>query len=646
MRHIKILTIIILLTTVSSCQKYLDIVPDNIATIDNAFSMRAQAEKFLFTCYSYLPRNGNYDANPGFNSGDEVWYMFPANGTGNTTYWDVARGNQNSSTPLGGYWGSMWNAIRDCNIFLDNIDKVRDLDEFEKRRWVAEVKFLKAYYHFQLLRMYGPIPLVKENLEITSGTEEVKVYREPFDDCVDYIVSLLDEASAEENTLNVIQNDIGELGRITRPIILALKAKILVMAASPLFNGNADYSSVKDNKSRLLFSQTYEESKWERAVNACEEAVTLCRSLGLRLQHFIPNSAAYVLVPETQRELDIRTAITEKWNPEIVWGNTLSMVASTQRQALPLLATGPRSASGAKGVIAPTLKMAELFYTKNGVPINEDKTWSFEERFNLRSIAANAVDAPENIYNKYYIKSGYETAKLNFDREPRYYANLGFDGGLWYGNGVGATANYNSSSMFHVQAKSGQVAARTGLSEYSITGLMAKKLIHFTTNAGTDGALNVVQYPFPEVRLADLYLLYAEALNEWKGPDADSYGWVNLVRSRAGIPDVEASWSNPNWVNQVGKHTTKEGFRQIIQQERMIELAFEGQRYWDLKRWKLAAEVLNDDIKGWDIDFKLPQEYYREKILFNQVFRLRDYLWPIPNDEIIRNRNLVQNPGW
>ncbi|MET3114129.1 hypothetical protein AAKU52_001862 [Pedobacter sp. CG_S7] len=646
MRHIKILIIITLLGSVSSCKKYLDIVPDNIATLENAFSMRSQAEKFLFTCYSYLPKNGSYDANPGFNAGDEVWYMFPARGTGSTTYWDIARGNQNAANPLGGYWGNMWIGIRDCNIFLKNIEKVKDLDETERKRWIAEVKFLKAYYHYLLLKMYGPIPLVKENLDITSGTEALKVYREPIDDCVDYIVQLLDEAAAEENMLTVIQNDIAELGRVTRPIILGVKAKLLVMAASPLYNGNVDYSGFRDNLNRQLFNQTSDNKKWERAVNACKEAIDLSQSSGFRLHHFNPTIAIYELVPATQVQLDIRTAVTEKWNSEIIWGNTLSMTALTQSYSMPLLAAGPRGSSGAKGVISPTLKMAELFYSKNGIPIKEDKTWNYTDRFSLRTIPTNAVDNADNVYNKYYIKSNYQTAKLNFDREPRYYADLGFDGGFWYGNGVGANSNYKSSAMLNISAKSGETAARSGLSEYSITGLMIKKLVHFTSNTGTDGNFNMVQYPWPEIRLADLYLLYAEALNEWKGPDAEAYRWINLVRNRAGIPDVEVSWSNANWVNQVGKHLKKEGFREIVQQERMIELAFEGQRYWDLKRWKLAPEVLNDNVRGWDIDYKVPSEYYREKILFEQTFGLRDYFWPIPTQEIIKNRNLVQNPGW
>ena len=186
--HIYILAAALL--SVSSCQKYLDIVPDNIPTIENAFTMRTSAERFLFSCYSYMPRHSNITENPAFTSGDEIWvhenYITPG--------WQIARGNQNVVDPYLNFWQGtrsgrdLYQAIRDCNIFLENVDKVPDLSVPEKNRWVAEVKFLKAYYHFYLIRMYGPIPLKKENLPINAGLEDVKVPRDPVDDCFDYVV--------------------------------------------------------------------------------------------------------------------------------------------------------------------------------------------------------------------------------------------------------------------------------------------------------------------------------------------------------------------------------------------------------------------------------------------------------------------------
>ena len=199
MKQFSILFFIVILGLVPSCKKFLDVVPDNIATIENAFTQRTSAEKYLFTCFSYMPRHGNHDNNVAMTAGDEIWYMYPSRDV-STNFWNIARGEQNASNPLGDFWSGdrggtkLYQGIRDCNIFLENIGKVKDMNDSEKNRWIAEVKFLKAYYHFYLLRLYGPIPLVRQNLPISSTPEETQVYREPVDSCFNYIVSLLDEA--------------------------------------------------------------------------------------------------------------------------------------------------------------------------------------------------------------------------------------------------------------------------------------------------------------------------------------------------------------------------------------------------------------------------------------------------------------------
>jgi len=119
---------IILCGVFSSCKKYLDVVPDNIATIDYAFTLRTSAEKYLFNCFSYMPAHGNFNTNPAMSAGDEVWYMDPPlDVSGAVNFWNIARGQQNASDPWGDYWlgqhqgKNLWIAIRDCNVFLDNI---------------------------------------------------------------------------------------------------------------------------------------------------------------------------------------------------------------------------------------------------------------------------------------------------------------------------------------------------------------------------------------------------------------------------------------------------------------------------------------------------------------------------------------------
>ncbi|GAA4303582.1 RagB/SusD family nutrient uptake outer membrane protein [Compostibacter hankyongensis] len=623
----------------SSCN-YLDIVPDNIATIDYAFRLRSQAEKYLFTCYSYLPEFASWSSNPALLSGDEIWFFYPydvAYYGKPPSNWEVARGNQGIINPYLNYWDggsggkSMFQAIRDCNTFLENIEIVPDMDDTEKRRWTAEVKFLKAYYHWYLLRMYGPIPVMKENIPISAGVEEVKRYREPIDSCFDYIVKLIDTAAA--GLPDVIQDPVSEMGRVTRPIALSIKARILMTAASPLFNGNPDYADFTDNRGIHLFNTAADPQKWQLAADACKEAIDACAAVGHQLYHFNPLVNTYNLGPEMKIQMDIRNAICEKWNSEVIWGATNSLSSAIQKYAQPIIDPSISTENGAVrplGEYAPTLKVAEQFYTKNGLPIQEDKTWDYENRYNLDT--ATAAD-------RFYIQPNYVTAALNFNREPRFYADLGFDGGIWYGQG-----KFDDENTFHVEGRLGGYSGNRRGSEYSITGYYAKKLVNFLNVLQTTGAYQIQSYPWPIIRLADLYLYYAEALNEVNGPTAETLKWIDLVRERAGIPTVEDAWTN--YAKNPGAYQSKDGFRKIIHQERLIEMAFEGNRYWDLRRWKEAERVMSQPVKGWNVSQQDPLYYYQVTSLFNQTFKKRDYFWPIEEKSTIVNTNLVQNPGW
>jgi hypothetical protein len=642
MKKINIILLIAVIGTFLSCKKYLDVVPDNVATIDYAFNLRASAEKYLFTCYSYMPANGHFNTNTGFSAADEIWYPNPPVDVA-TNFYSIAQGLQNVDNPFGNFWSGsrggkpLFRGIRDCNIFLENINKVEEMDTWEKERWIAEVKFLKAYYHFYLLRMYGPIPLIKENLPIAAGPDQVQVRRAPVDSCVNYIVQLLDEAFDNPNLPeNVAATEASELGRITKPIVKALKAKVLVTAASPLFNGNPEYIGFKDKQGTPLFTAAYDAAKWERAAQAAKEAIEYCHSQGFKLNTF-PGPATYVINDTIRKQLEIRTAITLRdANPEVIWANTSSRAdVNIQRWSMPIIATGATSGSGPKGILAPTLKMAEMFYTEHGLPINSDKTWDYAGRYELKVAAEK---------DRFFVKLDSNTVKLHFDREPRFYASIGFDRGIWFGNWV--NNNDITKPLNFVQARASEISARQGISNYSITGYWIKKLVSIETFCAADGNItsNTVTYAWPELRLSDLYLLYAEALNEVSGYSPATTEYINLVRARAGVPSVEQAWDQ--FSTQPGYYNDKANLRKIIHQERSIELAFEGQRFWDLRRWKEAHKDLNQPVKGWDITQKSANSFYRSVLLYNQYFTMKEYLWPIELGEMQINKNLVQNPGW
>ncbi len=628
-----IISVTIILIPLTGCKKYLDIVPDNVATIENAFAMRSTAERYLFSCYSYMPSQANLDQNPAFFGGDELWVV-PTN---SSPAWQIAKGNQRVVEPYNNFWQGtqggkdLYEGIRQCNTFLENIHVVPDMSQSEKDRWISEVKFLKAYYNFWLVRMYGPIVLVKKNLPISANSDEVRLSRSTVDSCFSYIVQLLDEA--RPGLPDKVENEISELGRITKAIDLSVKALVLVTAASPLFNGNTDYHGFTNKEGQPFFNATVEQNKWKKAADACKTAIDFCESLGYQLYHYQPQFSQYNLSDTTLVEMSIRNAVAEKWNPEIIWGNTNSMAGSIQASATPRGLDPTKTANqGTRGSIAPPLKIAEMFYTNNGLPLTEDKTWDYTGRFNLK------VAGEENKFN---LKEGYTTAKFNFNREPRYYADLAFDGGIWYGQG-----HYDDkgSDILFVSSKAGQPAAQIVASAYSTTGFWPKKLVNFNNIIGDGNTYTIQSYPWPVIRLADLYLLYAEALNEVGGPQAEVFQYINAVRERAGIPSVENSWTS--YSKHPGKYQTKEGMRDIIHQERLIELAFEGKRFWDLRRWKEAVSELNRPISGWDLSQSGAEGYYRERVIFNQTFSTRDYLWPLNENALLANNKLIQNPGW
>ena len=183
-----------------------------------------------------------------------------------------------------------------------------------------------------------------------------------------------------------------------------------------------------------------------------------------------------------------------------------------------------------------------------------------------------------------------------------------------------------------------------------VTGYFPKRTIPYQNrvsgNAGTN--VSTTFFPYPIIRLTDLYLLYAEAINEVEGPNgpnsAEMFKCLNDIRERAHIPDVKTAWDE--YSTNPGYYSTQAGMRAIIHQDRMNEMAFESQRFWDLRRWKEAPAEYSKNIYGFNLNASDPTEYYKKTLVFEQPFLLRDYFWPISTSIMEHNPNLIQNTGW
>ncbi|SDD04462.1 RagB/SusD family nutrient uptake outer membrane protein [Niabella drilacis] len=620
--------------SVTSCKKFLDVTPENVGTLDYAFRNRNEAENYLFSCYSTLQSLADITRDPSFTTSGEIIYPNVL-GEGPKLYdagFQLMRGTQNISNPVLNYWDgsngapSVFKAIRRCNILLENIDKPIDLSVFEKDRWIAEVKFLKAYYHYFLVKMYGPIPIYRTNHAITDPIGTLRVKRLPVDSAFDYAVQLLDEAIPELPTEIADVNR--ELGRVTQAVALAVKAEILVTRASPLFNGNPDYRNYKNADGQALFSASADPAKWAAAAAACKAAIDACRQLNLGLYHFIRPANIPATLPQVLSGiLTLQNAVTEKWdlNKEIIWN--LNSYFPQQANAVPRI-TAEFDLGSAPGTLAVPISTTDLFYTKNGVPIDEDNSWDFSGRFNLRT-----GDAA----NKYLIAQNYQTIKNNFDRELRYYAGIGFDGGIWYGNGV-----TNPDAALSVQAQKGPAAPKDN-SRLNVTSIWPKKLVHYLSVFDKNG-FSQTSFRLPRIRLADLYLQYAEALNEVNGPSSEVYAYIDSVRLRAGLKGVQESWQQYSF--NPGKPSTKDGLRTIIHRERRIELCFEGKAGWDLKRWKEWTSVMSQPMQGWSIYQSAPSDFYIPVTQFIPTITSKDYFFPLSDQALRENENLIQSPFW
>ncbi len=640
------------LLSLGSCSKYLDVVPDNTLTLENIFELKEDAYNALAKVYSYLPQDERTHVTT-WTLGDEWIGRLDLNTVeGNLRAIRIMRGLQSQSSPQLGLWSGtqgarpMYEGIRQADVFLANIDKVRDMSDQEKADWKAQVKFLKGYFAFLLVQRYGPIVLPTKMATPESTKEDLFIPRSKVEDCFSYILNLMNEAVPDLAEKAITTN----LGQVDQLVAKAIIARVLFFRASPFFNGNQEYfGDFYDKDGQPFFPMTYDNEKWKQAIDALNEAIALCEQHGLGLykfdkEPFLYDRSAFTANQDRMKTLyDLRMLIVDPWNRELVWGNSnldyynQGELAHSSNIRLPEgYGDGvTNTAAYSWQWMAATYQMAERYYTENGLPIEEDLTYDYNNRHEI-------ITTPGQLDNAYthwngYMQPGAETIKLYMNREPRFYANLGITAGYWrahtvrintmmYGNSHGG---YNSSQH---------------TTDFLTTGIGVQKFVH--PESQSNAWQRTIKFPYPIVRMADLYLMKAEALNEYSGPSQEVYDLINKVRERAGVPDIETVWSDPVLARTVNKHRTKEGLRDIILQERSIEFAFEGIHFWDMWRHKKATSSFSTPVWGWTHTGTTGSTFFILEVKQERRFTITDCLWPIDLNEMNTNGQLIQNPGW
>ncbi|HYH56741.1 MAG TPA: RagB/SusD family nutrient uptake outer membrane protein, partial [Anseongella sp.] len=558
-----------------SCNEYLNVVPDNTLKLENIFDLKEEAWNALAKVYSYMPKDDNTHVTT-WTLGDEWVGRLDLNDVvGNLRSIRIMRGLQSANSPQLGLWSGtqggspLYQAIRQADVFLANIDKVRDMSEQEKKDWKAQVKFLKGYYAFLLVQRYGPIVLPTEMVTPEATTDQLFLPRSKVEDCFNFILTLMDEAIPD---LMERANE-NELGQVDQVAAKAIKARVLFFRASPFFNGNQEYfGDFLDTDGQPFFPMSYDKEKWKAAIDALDDAIATSEANGLGLyrydkEPFIYDREAFNSNEENMKTLyDLRMLICDPWNREVVWGNSnidyyaQGELAHSSNIRLPEgYGDGvTNTAAFSWQWMAATYRMAERYYTKNGLPIEEDLTFDMNTRHEI-IVTPGELD-PEYSELRGFMQPGAETINLYMNREPRFYANLGITGGYWRAHTV------RINTMMYASSDGGFNSSQHS-TDFLCTGIGVQKFVHPESQSGA--WQRTIKYPYPIIRMADLYLMKAEALNEYlDAPTQEVYDLVNMIRERAGIPRVEEAWSDGTLAKTVNKHRTKEGMRDIILQER------------------------------------------------------------------------------
>lgn len=635
-----------------SCSDYLDIVPDNVLQYDDLFVSRKQAQNALTMAYMGIP----YDqSNSGpWTLGDE-WVVDNPQVTTTRGFWQgvsIMMGNQSTVSTLLSYWtgsgfiANMYSVIRDCDMFVQKVDLIPDMTAEEKADWKGQAQFLRAYYLFLLVQHYGPI-IIPKTVDPSELNEDLFLSRSKVEDCFDYIVNLMNEAIPQLKP----KAGINDLGQVDQATARAMIARVLLYRASPFYNGNSEYySNFVNENGEPYFEQAEDREKWKATADAANEALAFCGQYGFGLYHFNNrpydyDSADYRLNRDKiQTVYDLRMRITDRWNEEIIWGTTRITQTSMSRLAAIIKPEGyggpapdNQNAGSQQGMGGASYQAMERYYTEHGLPLDEDRT--VNRNMLHRVVTTPDETSPEFTPYRGLMQPGVNTINMYLGREPRFYADLGITGGYYRSHQVRIrTMMYQNTDGGFNQAVQGQY--------YNPTGIAIQKVVH--PEAYFTDVTTMVIAPYPLIRVADLYLMKAEALNEYAGPSQEVYDAVNMVRRRAGIPDVEVAYSNPEWVTDeaLDKHLTKEGMREIILRERANEFAFEGaHRFYDMQRWKRSTVEFSRPIYGWNYLGVNANSFFTQTIIQNRQWSITDCLWPIDKKEIDKNANLVQNPG-
>ncbi len=671
--------------TLTSCNDYLD--SDKYfkdrTTLETVFTDRSKSIEWLSYAYSFLANdNADVVSKDGFTNSfcfaDDMYYgdrdiNYDSKETWALSY-NVFRQGTYDENFCNGAWAKCYKGIYQASIFIHNIDQNPKMTDKEKLDYKGQARFVRAYYYWLLLRRYGPCPIMPdEGADYTESYDAIATPRSSYEEVADYISSEMTQAAKE---IQYTKRDAEHVTAPTKGAALAARAQALIFAASPFANGNTDTyaKELVDNEGHQLLSTEYKEEKWAKAAAACRDVmelgvydlyhaastttdaeghpatITPADTTCEFAKHDWPNGWRNIDPMQSYRAL-FDGDVAPDDNPELIFtrGSSNATDEHWGMKAFSLHEM-PRSCNG-WNTHGLTQKMVDAYYMNDGTDCpGKDKEIGRGNGTERLSGFTSARDVRKGLYKPLPANVSLQYA----NREPRFYASVGYNGSVWECLGDPTASNHNRQVFYYRGGYQGEQNGYNNTQFYLRTGIGCKK--YYNPNDYSNDYSTFKERVEPAIRYADILMLYAEALNEltqtysipsWDGSKTYTISrdgkemkrGIRPVRIRAGLPDFSES-----------DYADAAALRKRIKRERMIEFMGEGKRYFDLRRWKDAPVEESLRIYGCNVmmDENHKEDFQMVVPISNlpSTFSDKMYLWPIPHSELKHNSKLTQNPGW
>lgn len=637
----------VLLPTLSSCESYLDTDKYfyDMSSLDSTFVRKNTMYAYLNSASSYLPQDDrmwtNAD-NPFAFSSDEAFCSWNDDRHAGIKY---ALGEINQFSDYFNNWANFYKGIRKANMLLQRMGECQDISEIERIDVAGQAYFLRAYLYYSLLRQYGPIPLLPDNvIESNASVDEMSFPRATYDECVDYICRNFDEAAKRLDS----ERNATETYRVpTRGAAMALKSRVLLEAASPWFNGNTYYSDFKrSTDGQLYFNQTRDPQKWGKAAAAAKRVIdlgmySLYTVSASRDTPQLPDEVSKEPFPNGVGGIDPLRSYSDMFTAEEAAINIPEIIWARNENNDNAWITFPAIMGGGNGLNV-SQQLVDAYRMANGRDINDPSSGYPTEDEAWKPIGT------AKSFSGYQLRAN--TAQMYNNREPRFYATIAFNHHFREGSSyTGTAANHKNLEVTYYINGTG-AAWSDYPNDKCFSGYSSMKYVHPSDCPG--GAYRAKMFPI--IRYAEVLLNYVEAMNEMEGAYTDEENsisvsrntaemvkYFNMVRYRAGLPGItEADAAD------------QAAMRELIKRERQVELALEGRRFFDLRRWGDLVRTMQTPFYGMNTNAKTAErEAFHKRTQVSYRYAIyaitaKAALYPIKQDIVDRNRKLDQAPGW